>query len=373
MGGRSRESRSERQPVLNIDKFQSVRQTDLYSVAASLGLQLDPSDKKQLVGDGHRIAINGEKFNDFETGRGGGGAIDLVMQVKGLDFKEAVDYLGHVDYSQLPTKSESVSSTPSELPKRNTFDDRARDYLVNQRGISSDLVENLISSGRIYEDLSGNVAFTYGDDGVELRGTGKDKFNGFRGSKGTGFVIPADESRAVSNVVIVESSIDALSYKQLHSDSNDVVIALGGNMNKEAVSNAFELAKQYHAPVLSALDNDRAGNQGSDYISSVSDGVQVVRILPHTKDWNDDLRLDNDINAGNLSFNEFKRVSKLLNKRGSSYFSSDAGNIFKHSLSGDGYHVYKVYDFQGKFKTEFQLQDTSKLSDIIQRLDKGEF
>lgn len=42
------------------------------------------------------LSVNGPKFMNWHCGRGGGGAIDLVMQLQHLDFRAAVDWLaGH--------------------------------------------------------------------------------------------------------------------------------------------------------------------------------------------------------------------------------------------------------------------------------------
>jgi hypothetical protein len=70
---------------------------------------------------------------DWSLGVGGGGALDLVMQLQGLDFKGAVDWLmQHVDQNS-SFQPAAMRATPPSLrlptpePRRL---DQVRDYLT---------------------------------------------------------------------------------------------------------------------------------------------------------------------------------------------------------------------------------------------------
>lgn len=289
MGGRSRRVVIERIEPLPIDKFKELRNIDLFTVASSLGLEFDPNDKKQLIGDGHRISINGDKFNDFNSGKGGGGAIDLVMHVKDLDFQQACNFLGYIDYTSVAAVARLHDKKPSELPVRAYDTSRARDYLITQRGLNPDLVDSAIKSGKVWQDLKGNAVFDYGE-GVELRGTGSETFKGFRGTKGNGFVIDAVDMPF--RVVVVESSIDALSYKQLH-DSNDLIVAIGGDANDKFMQYAIDQAKAAGVPLVAAFDNDQGGDIARSRLRDIFDNHLIWFDVPISKDWNEDLILSN--------------------------------------------------------------------------------
>ena len=58
-----------------------LRDKTLEDVAYHLGLDCD--SRGRWRGEEHNIKIDGTKFYDFSTARGGGGALDLVMQVSG--------------------------------------------------------------------------------------------------------------------------------------------------------------------------------------------------------------------------------------------------------------------------------------------------
>lgn len=70
-----------------------LRQIPLTQVAHELGLDPDLKDKHKWCNEDHTINITGCKFYDFKELKGGGGAIDLVMQLERCDFAEAVSWL----------------------------------------------------------------------------------------------------------------------------------------------------------------------------------------------------------------------------------------------------------------------------------------
>lgn len=77
-------------PIDNSALTKEIRNLDLEAVAVSLGLQKDRRDKNKWKDAGHTISINDGKFMDWLADKGGGGAIDLVMHVRKVEFKEAV-------------------------------------------------------------------------------------------------------------------------------------------------------------------------------------------------------------------------------------------------------------------------------------------
>jgi hypothetical protein len=264
---------------------EELRNLDLFGVCLLLNLEQDPSDKKQFKSDGFRICVTGSKWFDHNAQKGGGGAIDLTMHVKSLSFKSACDFLGGVN--ELPTAN-AVKNTP----KTNTEPPRADNshlpaviaYLTEKRGLNADLVRWCIERGLIYADARRNCVFRYGDQGAELRGTGAVQWRAVYGTIEQGFILPA---RAARGVALLESAIDALSYRQLHRDV--IAVSIAGNGNHKAIKHAANLAKTQNLPLLSAFDSDEGGNVANAILSEYGAklGVPVIQDRPTAKDWNE--------------------------------------------------------------------------------------
>ena len=70
-----------------------ARDLPLAAVLERLGATPDPSDKKNFKTPTGRVSVDGVKFFNHDTGKGGGGAIDLVMAQTETDYKGAVNWL----------------------------------------------------------------------------------------------------------------------------------------------------------------------------------------------------------------------------------------------------------------------------------------
>jgi len=131
----------------------------------------------------------------WHRGTGGGGAIDLVMHLAGVDFQAAVAWLqqnvagSHVMVGKDSTTKDASRNTRSvgkrdvdslRLPARDDrMLSRVRRYLAGQRYLPASLTEPLIASGKIYADSRSNAVFLLVRGkanrpiGAELRGTGR--------------------------------------------------------------------------------------------------------------------------------------------------------------------------------------------------------
>lgn len=291
-------TRRERAPLIDTSDINAARSANIFEVAASLGYQIDKDDKGQFKGDGYRLAVKDDLFFDHEQQRGGRGAIDFVMQSQSVDFLNAVSIINNQNYSPSPVSSSENSHTSDFFtPTDFSFSDskvKAKNYLVKKRGLDPDMINKYVKDGLIQQDNNGNVAFSYAGGGYELRGSSSKSFHGFKGEKGAGFVL--DDKEYITKVVIVESSIDALSYKQLHPNEGSVVVALGGSDNKKAVDYALSRALEHNTPLYVATDNDAPGNKLYQSLSftAYKHRAKIKRELPKEgfKDWNEQLKGD---------------------------------------------------------------------------------
>lgn len=120
------------------------------------------------------------------------------------------------------------------LPAPGKNNECVKKYLVQMRKIPAPLVSEVIRQGKVYEDQHKRCVFVSHDPdgnplGAYIRGTYHvlDKIvNSAKGHDGTwGWRIGNLDHRA--KMIVVESPIDAMSYKALF-DPKAVILALGG-------------------------------------------------------------------------------------------------------------------------------------------------
>ena len=70
-----------------------VRGLALEPLAERLGYRRDPRNRQRWKRPGSVLALAGTRFFDHACGRGGGGAIDLVMHAAECSFGAAVEFL----------------------------------------------------------------------------------------------------------------------------------------------------------------------------------------------------------------------------------------------------------------------------------------
>ncbi len=160
-------------------------------------------------------------------------------------------------------------------------------YLTQKRGLSATMVRWCIDNRLIYADSRNNCVFRYGSTGAELRGTGSIQWRAVYGSIERGFILPA---RHATGVAILESAIDALSYRQLHPST--ITVSIAGNGNRKVIQQAVSIAKAKQLPILSAFDSDAGGDIADKILTEYAqrEGVELIQDRPTTKDWNDALK-----------------------------------------------------------------------------------
>lgn len=298
------------------DLANQVREADLETVAAELGLKQDCYDKHKWKDDNHThiISINGGKFMDWVADYGSGGAIDLVMHVQQVEFTAAVEWLSGQSlvprsaYPQASRHSEHPEPRPLEMP---TSSERrwpaVQHYLVETRGLPKNLVTYLHDRGMVYADPYQNAVFVrYGTSsdqpwkrheptGASLRGTWG-VGNSFHGmapgtSRDNGWFWIALGRGRVQRVFLTESPIDALSLAVLDrqrqgAEQGTVYLSTDGSgcIPTFALQSVLDEGGQ----VIAALDADIAGEKMAWRIAEQLSGIR--RVTPAVgKDWNERL------------------------------------------------------------------------------------
>lgn len=201
------------------------------------------------------------------------------MHVLDLGLMNAKRWLGDDVAIPMPMPvSELPRSDKSTLPV-------VIEYLCSNRGLNRVMVESCVSKGIIYSDYKANTCFRYGA-GVAMRGMG---VVGFRANRGVLTKCLALLARGqCDGVAILESVIDALSYRQLNPTK--IACAIAGNGNGVLMRYALDMALRLGVPLLSAFDSDKGGDDGNDMLLKLNDGVNTViqnRPPQLFKDWNE--------------------------------------------------------------------------------------
>ncbi len=191
--------------------------------------------------------------------------------------------------------------------------DKARDYLINERKINSNLVDDLHKRGLIKQDKYNNVLFLWKDHenifGCSEQGTIKsDKFK--RGSwksiqrnstANYGFNVKYGEPQ---NLKFFESSIDLMSFATLNQNKlkDTHLISMEGLKHTTIMNYVVRAKKELNdAPnsVSLCVDNDPGGKNFVEKLNVLqikrNDGSTYglkVELPKRAKDWNDELKLD---------------------------------------------------------------------------------
>ena len=259
------------------ERAERLRSIPLEEVAESLGYQRDPRDGARWRRDGSIVSISGAKFYDHLQGKGGGGAIDLVIHAEGCGFLQALDRL------------EPSGGAGQADPGRGRWA-RVRGHLAGERRLDPALLDWCRKHGLLAADRRANAAFICRNGqgepvGAELLGTSA--VRPFRGmAKGSrkalgGFWIA--RRQRPETALLVESAVDALSAWSLDGlpDFGIVISTAGVAAAMPAWTGGLGLEA-----VLCGYDADWAGDRAAAELERRD--RRVRRLRPDGgKDWND--------------------------------------------------------------------------------------
>jgi hypothetical protein len=292
---------------MNFDDFRRradrVRQLPLQTVMALRNAVRDPRDPHKWHTEQGPVSITGQKFTNWHSNIGGGGAIDLVMHLADLDASAAVAWLeqhspaghaaaGMAGHHASGNQRAALSVPPTNqagklrLPARDASKlRRVRNYLTQRRNLSSLVLESLIEAGKLYADNRGNAVFLMVAGkanhpvGAELRGTGTRVWRGM--APGTRrdagyFWVGAKEPK---RVVLCESAIDAISCYMLYPDRVCISTA-GARPNPPWLRVILNCGYR----VDCGFDADPPGDAAAREMIRFYPDIQ--RLRPTAKDWN---------------------------------------------------------------------------------------
>ena len=276
------------------EQLDSLRAIPLAKVLPLCGAQPDSHDPHRWHTPEGVLSVTDAQFMNWNRAVGGGGAIDLVIHLKHMDFKAAVGWL--VRYFPDVRSSQPVTPRPpphGQLPLPDSAKlGRVQHYLSRQRGIAPALTEPLIQAGTLYADAKANAVFILlGKNnlpvGAELRGTTERPWHGLApGSrKDRGFFATPLSPTVLDDwpLILCESAIDALSCLAIYPRHRCLSTA-GARPNPKWLAAIIAQASQ----VYCGFDADPTGDAMAHAMIALHPTVK--RLRPSLHDWNDMLR-----------------------------------------------------------------------------------
>ena len=280
------------------------------------------SNNNYTIREHQSLKISNGKWMWWSHGFGGRSALDFLIKVRDVPFREAVtiiiepkEYKAPIFYVPKQTKAEKKL----QLPERNLTDHKVISYL-RSRGIDTELIKACINSGMLYEDVYHNCVFVGFDE------NGKPRYASTRATNGK-----SDDKREASGsdkrysfrimhpsdtLHVFEGAIDLLSYMTLTKITDgkwtrEAMVSLGGVASSKgqsdspkvpiALQSAIENMKNLKRIVLH-LDRDDAGRLAAkEIMSALQDRFEMLDQPPkYGKDMNDYLIMRGALNDKRL-------------------------------------------------------------------------
>jgi len=302
------------------------------------------SERYYRLVDHDSFVIDRKKNSFFWNSKGvGGNVINFVQHVHGENFKGAMNRLLDPEANYTDTEKVEFVAEPFEYTGEKEVKrfDKARDYLIKERALDPEIVDDLNRQGLIKQDKYNNVLFLWKDEenivGCTEQGIiSSDKYK--RGSwkhmqknstANHGFNFTLGKPR---NLKFFESSIDAISYASLHKhDLKDTRLISMEGLKHNTVFNYIVRAKEElgHMPdsISLCVDNDVAGQEFSKKFEPLSfkrqDGssYQIEKEIPESPtnalkwDWNDQCKHKKEIQEQQKRTFQMKSRASIMMER----------------------------------------------------------
>ena len=274
-----------------------ARTTNLVDLLQRQGEHLKRSGAEYQWRDGsNKVTIRGNLwYPQYEEV--GGDAIDFVRKFYNKDYPEAMEYLLN-GYGGTLSVAPPVKREPKEfeMPLRNDNMRRVYAYLLQQRGLSRDVVNAFAHKQMIYESLPHhNAVFVgYDTEGVprhaHKRGTGSQST--YKGNaEGCTPEYSFHWNGTSNKIFLFEAPIDMLSYismnpYQWQTNTYAASCSVADRVLFQCLKDNPNIKEVYIC-----LDNDTAGQTAAKRISDklFVQGYKTEILTPTHKDWNEDL------------------------------------------------------------------------------------
>ncbi len=288
------------------NQINKAKNMDLLDYARQRGYSLFQSAANEYRFQEHdSLVISNNKWKWFSRDIGGD-TLDFVTKYEGKSFKDAMEILlgekgkEKVKEYDIRSKEQKVKEI-SELPEKADNYRRLFAYLAKTRKIDPSIIQDMINDGKLYQEKEHNNCVFLGKDadgkikyclevGTSTYKRYKGEIEGSDKAYGVELCIAPESEK----VYIYESIIDAMSHATMikiqggnYKDHNRIPLGCVADLKLEQFLKDHPDIKV----IVSCLDNDKAGIEATEKIKEkyTKKGYQIKRILPISKDFNDDL------------------------------------------------------------------------------------
>lgn len=249
-----------------------AQNADIVDVIENQGdVVLHVSDKYAKLAEHDSFVVN-KKENSFHWNSQDikGNPINYLRSVHDYSFRDAIKELTLNDEYKTKEVNVNKEKEPFVFNPKELSDDtsKAKEYLVDHRGINEDLVDTLINKKLIQQDHNDNVVFMWAKNkevvGMDKQGTHPEKrFKQIveNSEEKQGFSITNGKPE---NLYVFESSIDLLSYTSMYNPPNARMVSMAGLKSDtyyNAIGQIYEETKQPPKNIVFAVDSDKAGER----------------------------------------------------------------------------------------------------------------
>ena len=274
-----------------------AQNTDLVSLLRAKGERPIRSGREYRTPNDPSVTVRGNKWYDHSE-RVGGYAVSFVQRYYRLSYQEAVLLLlGRKDGKRYE-QAQPAPTEPKPFALPDPYDNMRRvyAYLMRQRHVDREVITGFVREKLLYEDVHHNCVF------VGLDGSGGAKHAHIRStnSQGKTFRINIEGSESIhsfhkngtdKSLYVFEAPSDLLSHITLYPYGwlEHSYVACCGTSIQPVLERLRQNPKL--DTVYLCLDNDDAGNEACDRMRDALEdmGLDVERLTPRRKDWNDDL------------------------------------------------------------------------------------
>lgn len=249
------------------------------------------------------LIINNGKWCWFSQGIGGKNALEYLIKVKGIPFREAVERIIGTNIEPLPIITPTETQKEFVMPELSSDTSRVTNYLKS-RGIDPEIIDWCIKHKLIFETekYHGVLFVGYDMEGKPKYGAFRSTYNNYKGDiKGSSkrFSFKMVKASSPRTVHVFEAVPDLLSYatcvklsgENWHKESYLSLGGIGGRALPRALEQ-FLLDYPDISHIYLHLDNDEPGRIASRNIIKALKSKYVVKDCPPPsgKDYNDYLK-----------------------------------------------------------------------------------
>lgn len=282
------------------EQIAMANQTNLEQLLLTEGETLLKSGRDKRWARHTSITVRGNRWYDWKQEMGGY-PIEFVKRYYHYDFKKAMEYLLSLssDVAQVQLQVDPEIEKEFELPQKSSSMKRVYGYLISQRFIDKNIIDEFVRRNLIYEDIPYHNAVFVGTDNqgtahhAHKRSTLSYKKT-FRGNaEGSDPHYLFHWHGSTNKLYVFEAPVDLLSYLTLNKENWHQHHYLSLNGLTFIGLESYLARHEDIDHIYICVDHDPAGHEGYERIRDLLEekGYEhVERILPVNKDFNEDLK-----------------------------------------------------------------------------------